>query len=120
MIIDRRWLVWSAWFSLFAIVVVTFLPIGLRPATGFSPNLERFVVMAIMSAMFVLAYPTRFWVIVLALVSVSALIEPLQFFAAGRHPSLRDALVKISGVVVGAALSYCALNASNRERGANE
>ena len=57
----------AAWLSISAIVAVTILPIGLRPATGFSPNIERFLAMAIVGGLFVLAYPTRFWVIVAVL-----------------------------------------------------
>ena len=98
----RGWLIWAAWFSILAIIVVTLLPIGLRPATGFSPNIERFVVMAIVGALFVMAYPSRFWLIVVSLACVSALIEPLQFFAAGRHPSFKDVVVKLSGGLAGA------------------
>ena len=98
----RSWLVVAAWLSIGAIVVVTVLPIGLRPATGFSPNIERFLVMAIVGGLFVLAYPTQFWGIVFALICVSAMIEPLQFFAAGRHPNFRDVIVKACGGATGA------------------
>ena len=111
MSVERGCLIWAAWFSILAIIVVSLLPIGFRPATGFSPNIERVVVMAIVGALFVMAYPSRFWSIVVSLACVSALIEPLQFFAAGRHPSFKDVFVKLSGVLAGAIVGCCASHA---------
>ena len=100
--LDRRWLMIAAWLSIAAVIVVTVLPIGLRPTTPWQPNTERFFVMATVGWMFVLAYPARFWTIVLFLISAAVVIEPLQFFAAGRHPSSGDAIIKASGGAAGA------------------
>lgn len=96
----------AAWLSIAIILLITIVPIGFRPATGFSPNLERFCVMAAVGALFAAAYPERLWLIVLALSLAAAILEPLQFVAAGRHPSLRDVEVKSLGAAVGAAVGY--------------
>lgn len=100
------WLKFAAWLAIAAIVIVTILPIGFRPTTPYSPNTERFFVMAIVGGLFVLAYPARVWAIIAALSCGAAAIEPLQFFALGRHPSFRDVMVKSAGAAVGAIAGY--------------
>lgn len=96
----------AAWLSILIVLLVTLVPIGWRPATGLSPNIERFCVMAAVGALFAAAYPRRFWLIVLTLSLAAAMVEPLQFMAAGRHPSLHDVEFKSLGVVIGAVLGY--------------
>jgi glycopeptide antibiotics resistance protein len=96
----------AAWLSILIVILVTLVPIELRPTTGLSPNIERFGVMAAVGALFAAAYPRRFWLIVLTLSLTSAMIEPLQFIAAGRHPSFRDVGFKALGAVIGAAFGY--------------
>ena len=96
----------AAWLSILAVLLVTVVPIGIRPTTGLSPNIERFFVMAAVGALFAAAYPRRFWLIVLALWLAAALFEPLQFIAAGRHPSLRDVAIKSLGATIGAVAGY--------------
>ena len=96
----------AAWLSILIVLLVTLVPIGWRPATGLSPNIERLCVMAAVGALFAAAYPRRFWLIVLTLSLTSAMVEPLQFIAAGRHPSLRDVEFKSLGVAIGAVLGY--------------
>ena len=102
----RIWVKLAAWLCLVAIVVVTVLPIGLRPTTLYSPNTERFCVMAVAGCLFVLAYPGRFWTIVFALACAVVLFEPLQFLAPNRHPAFRDVLVKSAGAFTGAIVGY--------------
>ena len=96
----------AAWLSIAIVLLVTIVPIGLRPTTGFSPNIERFCVMAAVGALFAAAYPKKLWLIVLALSLAAAIFEPLQFIAAGRHPSLRDVEFKSLGAAIGAAAGY--------------
>ena len=96
----------TAWLSILIVLVVTVVPIGFRPTTGLSPNIERFCVMAAVGALFAAAYPGRFWLIVLALSLAAAMFEPLQFIAAGRHPSLHDVEVKALGAALGAVIGY--------------
>ncbi|MDB5580688.1 MAG: hypothetical protein JWR80_5864 [Bradyrhizobium sp.] len=96
----------AAWLSILIVLLVTLVPIGWRPATGLPPNIERFCVMAAVGALFAAAYPRRFWLIVLTLSLTAAVFEPLQFMAAGRHPSLRDVEFKSLGVAIGAVVGY--------------
>jgi hypothetical protein len=96
----------AAWLSILIVLLVTLVPIGLRPATGLSPNIERFCVMAAVGALFAAAYPRRFWLIVLTLSLTAAIVEPLQSLAAGRHPSFQDVEYKALGAAIGAALGY--------------
>jgi len=96
----------AAWLSILIVLLVTLVPIGLRPTTGLSPNIERFCVMLAVGALFAAAYPRRFWLIVLTLSLTSALVEPLQFIAVGRHPSFRDVAFKSLGATFGAAFGY--------------
>ena len=96
----------AAWLSILIVLLVTLVPIGFRPATGLAPNIERFCVMAVVGALFATAYPRRFWLIVLSLSLAVAIFEPLQFIAAGRHPSLGDVEFKLLGVAIGAAAGY--------------
>jgi hypothetical protein len=96
----------AAWLSILVILLVTVVPIGFRPSTGFSPNLERLGAMAAVGALFAAAYPKRFWLIVLALSLAAAAFEALQFIAGGRHPAVRDVVIKSLGAAVGAMAGY--------------
>ena len=104
----RRIVRMAAWLSIAVVLLVTVVPIGFRPSTGFSPNIERFCVMAAVGALFAAAYPKRFWLIVLALSLAALLFEPLQYIAAGRHPTFRDVEYKSLGAVIGAIIGYAA------------
>ena len=42
----------------------------------------------------------------LTLSLTAAMVEPLQFIAAGRHPSLRDVEFKSLGAAIGAVVGY--------------
>jgi VanZ like protein len=96
----------AAWLAILLVFVVTIVPIQFRPSTGYSPNIERFGVMAVVGALFAAAYPRKFWLIVLGLLLAAAGFELLQFFAGGRHPSIRDVGFKSVGAVIGAMLGY--------------
>ena len=96
----------AAWLSILIVLLVTLVPIGWRPTTGLSPNIERFCVMAAVGALFAAAYPRRFWLVVLTLSLTAAMVEPLQFMAAGRHPSFRDVEFKSLGAAIGAVFGY--------------
>lgn len=106
----------AAWLSILTVLVVTIVPIGFRPTTPFSPNIERFCVMAVVGALFAAAYPRKLWLIVLSLSLAAALFEPLQFIAAGRHPSLHDVEVKSLGAAIGAAIGYAIAFACQADR----
>lgn len=98
----------AAWLSILIVLLVTVVPIEWRPSTDFSPNIERFAVMAAVGALFAAAYPKRFWLIVLALSLAATIFEPLQFIAAGRHPRFSDVEFKSLGAAIGATAGYAA------------
>ena len=68
--------------------------------------------MAVVGALFALAYPKRVWIVVVALCGAAAGLEPLQFLAAGRHPSIYDAVVKSAGATTGAVVDYIIIRAA--------
>jgi hypothetical protein len=102
----------AAWISIAVVLLVTVVPIGFRPSTGLSPNIERFAVMAAVGALFAAAYPKKLWLIVPALSLAALGFETLQFIAAGRHPSLRDVEFKSFGAAIGAAFGYAIARAA--------
>lgn len=96
----------AAWLSILLVLLVTIVPIGFRPTTRFSPDIERFGVMAVVGALFAAGYPRRFWLIVLGLSLAAAGFELLQILAGGRHPAVHDVGFKVLGAVIGALLGY--------------
>ncbi|CDM57482.1 MULTISPECIES: VanZ family protein [Rhizobium] len=99
----------GAWLLLAAIIFATLSPIGLRPHTVTSVNLDRALAYSLVGFMFAVAYP-RHWLAVAILLFLGALaIEYLQYLSPTRHARLHDALVKILGASVG-VLVGCVLN----------
>lgn len=93
----------AAWGLLAAVFVATVGPIQLRPISGHSVGLERFLAFAIIGGLFGLAYPKR-WPLVLALVLGSAAaFELMQHLSPGRHGRLADFAVKAAGGIAGLA-----------------
>lgn len=107
----NAWLKIAAWLAIIAIVIVTVVPIGMRPSTSLSPNRERFIALAIVGGLFVLAYPNRIWAVIVALSGAVALLEPLQYFALGRHASVHDVMIKSAGAAVGAFMGHILIRA---------
>ena len=96
----------AAWLSILIVLLVTLVPIGFRPATGLSPNIERFCVMAAVGALFAAAYPRRFWLIVLTLSLAAAIVEPLQSSRPAAIRVFHDVEFKALGAAIGAAAGY--------------
>lgn len=93
----------AAWACLVAIALATFSPIGLRPTTGLSPSIERFIAFATVGVLFVVAYP-RYIVFAAAIVLGAAVaFEMLQVLEPSRHGRLFDASVKLAGGSIGLA-----------------
>ncbi len=105
-----------AWSLLFTIFLVTISPIGLRPHTLTTVNLDRGAAFAAISMLFVFGYPDRWKRIGLLLVAGAALFEIMQVISPTRHANVEDAVVKSLGVLVGVAAGYAAsyLSASVR------
>ncbi|TWF54650.1 VanZ family protein [Neorhizobium alkalisoli] len=90
-----------AWLALAFIIFATVSPIGLRPHDFLPVDIDRAGAFALMSLLFVIAYP-RHWKACAALLLLGAGgIELLQLFAPSRHPQLDDALVKAAGAALG-------------------
>jgi len=92
-----------AWLLLAAILFVTISPIQMRPVTSEPADVERFAAFAAVGVAFAIGYPRR-WLLVACLVIAAAFaFEAAQFFAAGRHAHLEDAIAKALGGIVGVA-----------------
>ncbi len=90
-----------AWLLLAAIIFVTVSPIGLRPHTITSVNIDRALAYLVVGLAFALAYP-RHWLMVGALLVIGAVgIEFLQYLSPTRHARIHDAAVKAVGACVG-------------------
>ncbi|WP_335338176.1 VanZ family protein [Devosia sp. A16] len=92
-----------AWLLLGAIAFVTLAPIGFRPNTGYSPNIERFVAFAAVGFCFALAYPRHLWLITALVLGAAVAFEALQLVSASRHGRLFDLAVKLAGGGLGIA-----------------
>lgn len=86
-----------AWLLLAAVAFVTLAPIGLRPNSGFSPNVERFVTFGALGFVFALAYPRHLLVIIGVVLGAAIAFEVLQLLVATRHGTLRDLGIKLIG-----------------------
>ncbi|WP_411034967.1 VanZ family protein [Shinella sp. BYT-45] len=91
----------GAWFALAAIIFVTVSPIGYRPRDLVSTNFDRAAAYAILSALFVFAYPRHRWTVAALMVATAGAAELFQFLSPMRHPHLMDAAVKAAGGGVG-------------------
>ncbi|MGR6466006.1 VanZ family protein [Rhizobium sp. PAMB 3182] len=100
---DRVFFRVAAWALLAAIVLVTVSPIGLRPHTITTVNLDRAAAYAVMTFVFTFAYP-RQWKWVLLFCAAAALgLELAQELSPTRHARLHDAVIKVAGTLCGSA-----------------
>ncbi|MBN9056710.1 MAG: hypothetical protein BGO06_24825 [Shinella sp. 65-6] len=91
----------GAWLALAAIVFVTVSPIGYRPRDLVSTNFDRAAAYAVLSALFVFAYPRHRWAVAALVVLVAGGAELFQYLSPTRHPQLMDAAVKAAGGLAG-------------------
>ncbi len=103
-----RFLPIIAWLLLAAVAFVTVAPIGLRPVTAFSPNVERFATFALVGFAFALAYPRQLVLIVAVVFGAAVGFELLQMLASTRHARLPDMGFKLIGGGVGIAAGLVA------------
>ena len=92
-----------AWLLLAAIAFVTLAPIGFRPISGYSPNIERFIAFGAVGFLFALAYPRRLWLIIAVVLGAAIGLELLQLASVSRHGRLFDLAVKLAGGGLGIA-----------------
>jgi hypothetical protein len=96
----------AAWGLLAAIVVVTIVPLELRPTDVATADIDRAFAFMIVTAVFTLAFPRKIWLCVLLLMAAVWFIESLQFLSVSRHPDASDAVWKTLGVAAGAAAGW--------------
>ncbi len=96
------------WLLLGAVAFVTLAPIGLRPNSGLSPNIERFAAFAAVGFSFALFYPRQLVLIGLLVIGAAVGFELLQALVASRHARLGDMGFKVLGGVLGIALGAAA------------
>jgi hypothetical protein len=87
----------AAWLLLAAVAFVTLAPIGWRPETGASANIERFAAFAAIGLAFGLAYPRQLWLVAVVVLGTAVALEILQLVAVTRHAGLRDLIAKLAG-----------------------
>jgi hypothetical protein len=104
----KRTLQLAAWAALAAIVIVTISPIGWRPRDILPVDMDRALVFAAMSALFVAAYPKHWFALSILMVVGAGAIELLQLLSPTRHARLDDAAVKAVGALAGALLAWVA------------
>lgn len=92
-----------AWLLLAAVAFVTLAPIGFRPNSGFSPNVERFVTFGAVGFVFALAYPRHVWLIFAVVLGAAIAFEALQLAVQSRHGRFIDLVFKLAGGSLGIA-----------------
>jgi hypothetical protein len=85
----------------FAIIAYATLSlIDYRPRTGFV-GLEREVAYLFLGFALAVAFPSRFWLVALALVAIAFGLEFAQQLTPDRHGRIIDAVQKLGGGIVG-------------------
>ena len=90
-----------AWVTLLAILAMTLLPIGDRPHLTTDPSVERAAAYFLLGLLFCIGY-RQHWPIALGTVLVAAGgFEAAQLLTSDRDAEIADALVKITGGILG-------------------
>lgn len=83
--------------SLGAVLFMTVSPIDVRPNDFVSVTFDRAGAYAVMTMLFVVAFP-RYWrLTAIAMILSAVAIELLQYLSPTRHPSAADAAIKALG-----------------------
>ena len=105
----RRAALGAAGLVFLVIVYATLVPITLRPNSGHL-HAERELAYAALSTFLVIAYPTRWCSITVAICAIAFALEFLQILIPTRDGRLLDALEKsaggLAGVMVGLTVSH--------------
>lgn len=91
----------TAWAIAATIVVLSVVPVSLRPETGAPSALEHFVIYASVGFAFGLSYLQPRTLLTMWLVTFAGCIEILQLIAPGRHARVSDFLVDSIAVCLG-------------------
>lgn len=98
------------WCFLAAILFMTVSPIGLRPHTIVTPDVDRAAAFFLSGAIFAIAYPRRWISLALFIIAAAFAIEALQFLSPSRHARFNDAEFKAAGAVAGIVAGKIALS----------
>jgi VanZ family protein len=90
----------GGWLALLLIAFVTLSPIQERPSVA-GPQIEHFAAFAVMGLAFVLGYPRRTALIILAVIFSAFTLEAMQLLTPDRHGRVIDAIVKVAGGLTG-------------------
>jgi VanZ family protein len=91
----------TAWFLFAVIIFLTLVPPELRPTTEFPHALEHIAIFLAAGAAFASGYPRREFLIGIASILVTAVLEILQLFDPGRHARFSDFLLDAAGACTG-------------------
>jgi VanZ family protein len=86
------------------LALLSLMPAGDLPNTGFSGLLNHFIAYAGSCAIAIAAYRTErphYWKIIVAFWAYAAVLEYLQHFAPTRHPAIKDFLASAIGAASG-------------------
>jgi hypothetical protein len=96
----------AAWLGLIAVVIVTIVPIGMRPQLGFGPEPDRVAAFLMLGLLFSIGYD-RNWPLTLGVMVAAGFgLEALQIFSPTRHPAFDDAVIKAAAGTLGVFAGY--------------
>ncbi len=105
-ILFRRVALVMVWMVLGMIVFSTLSPLGLRPRLGAFVHVERLGAFAVLGFLFVIVYPRRWLVVLVAVMSLAVGLEYMQTLVADRHSRWSDLAVKMAGGVFGVLFAH--------------
>jgi hypothetical protein len=91
----------AAWLSVLVICVLTLGPIGLRPVSSASVDIERSAAFLVVGSLFGAAYPKKVLLTALLMVAFPGVLEFGQNFVADRHGLFSDFVVKAAAGTIG-------------------
>jgi VanZ family protein len=108
----------GAWLYTGALVCLTLGPPSARPETPIPHDLEHLGAFGLSGLLISIGYRSRYVLIPLAGVGLSAVLEALQMWVPGRHPRWIDFAMDASGfcIGVGVGLAMCRLCEQLRAR----
>lgn len=92
----------AAWSLVAVIVVVTLVPIGLRPIVTANPSIERMAAYALTGLLMMVGYPRHWRLILIGSVVLAGSLEAAQTLTRTRHGQVSDFLVKAAAALGGA------------------
>ncbi len=93
----------ASWLLLGAIVVLTFVPPGLRPVTSAPHNFEHALIFLVTGVAFAVGYRIKMTFFFALAVAFCAALEVLQNIVPGRHARLSDFVVDGIAACIGLA-----------------